>query len=115
MNRNTPNEQTVNLDPQQVQQAAGAVTGFFNLDTTLIPGNLRGQVAVITTVLMGIAQGQLMVVSPVEKEVESPDGAGEQSPEVQEANAKAEKVAAIAEAEGIDDAGPDTGSDEPSS
>ncbi len=58
--------QPIDLNPAQVQQAAAAVVRFLSLDTTLIPGNIKGQVSVIAAVLVGIANGQLQVVPAVQ-------------------------------------------------
>lgn len=68
----------VEMTPQQVAQAAGAGLTLFSLDTTLIPGNLRQQVAVLEVVLQGVASGQAVVVSRDQLQVQSDtDGKGE--------------------------------------
>lgn len=63
--------QVPTLSPQQVQEAAGAGIGFFNMKSTLIPGDIRRQIAVLEAVLQGIATGNLQVVSPQPVQVES--------------------------------------------
>ena len=59
------------ISTQQIVQSAAAGVEFFNLDTTLIPGNMRKQVAVLEAVLQGVATGNLRVVSPQQNAVES--------------------------------------------
>lgn len=54
----------INLTPEQIVQASMVGVSFLNLNSTLIPGNMKAQIAVLEAVLTGVSQGQLQVVSP---------------------------------------------------
>lgn len=75
------NPQVPSITPQQVAEAAGAGVTFLNLDTTLIPGNLRRQLAVLEVVLQNVANGRAQVVTPQPLPVESNDGEGDDGPD----------------------------------
>ena len=61
----------MNIDPRQVPEAAQAGVKLLGLDTTLIPGNIKSQVVVLESVLMGIGSGSLVVVPNPENVVKS--------------------------------------------
>lgn len=63
--------QKMNITEQQVVTAAGVGVDFLNLETTLIPGNLRKQLSVLEVVLTNIASGSFRLVSPEPNDVES--------------------------------------------
>jgi hypothetical protein len=69
----------MNLSDQQIQNASLSMLDYFRLETTLVPGNYRQQVAVFEMVLSGIVNGALVVVpaknKPVESKPASDDGA----------------------------------------
>ena len=67
----------MNIDPRQVPDAAQAGVKLLGLDTTLIPGNIKAQVVVLESVLMGIAGGSLVVVPRPENVVKSDLDKGE--------------------------------------
>ena len=69
--------QNVSLSAQQVEQAASAGVDLLGRETTLIPGNLREQLAVLEVILRGITSGTLVVVTLQQLAVESkPDDNG---------------------------------------
>ena len=77
----------VNITPQQIGMGASALVRLLGLKTTLVPGNLRPQIAVFEVVLNGILDGQFAVVPVVKKLVESDsdtggDDAGETKEEI---------------------------------
>jgi len=61
----------VNIDPRQIVPAAQAGVELLGLRTTLTPGDLKSQVVVLESILMGIATGNLMVVPNPENVVKS--------------------------------------------
>ncbi len=61
----------IDISTQQIQQSAAAGVKFLSLETTLVPGNMRKQLAVLEVVLQGVVGGNLMVVSPKQIPVES--------------------------------------------
>jgi len=61
----------ISMSAQQIQQAADAGIAWMGLETTLMPGNLRQQLAVLEVVLQGVVAGKLAVVSPQQLAVES--------------------------------------------
>ena len=61
----------MNIDPRQVPQAAQAGVKLLGLESTLIPGNIKAQVVVLESVLMGIGSGSLVVVPNPENVVKS--------------------------------------------
>ena len=71
-------DQTVEISPQQQAMAAQAGIRFLNLETTLIPGNMRKQLDVLEVILGGLANGQLVLASanpdPVESDLDSGEG-----------------------------------------
>ena len=64
-------EQGINITDEQMSGAIGAGIQFLNLETTLIPGNMRKQLAVLEVVLQGIGQGALVIASPDQLKVKS--------------------------------------------
>ncbi len=68
---NAPQQQQASLTPQQIAQASGAGVQFLNLETTLIPGNIKQQLSVLEVVLQALATGNLQVAQPAETPVES--------------------------------------------
>jgi hypothetical protein len=71
-----PQQQPVSMTAAQIQQAATAGVALFGRESTLIPGNMRQQVAVLEVILQGIVAGRLMVVTPQQNAVESGPNAG---------------------------------------
>lgn len=69
MNDQQPQKTTISN--QQIVQAAAAGVAFFELKTTLIPGDMKQQLAVLEALLVGVVQGNLAVVSTQEGPVES--------------------------------------------
>ena len=67
----------VQISPQQIMAAFNAGLNFLGLDTTLVPGNLRPQIAVLEVVLNSVLAGQMIVVSPPPVKVESDSKAGD--------------------------------------
>ncbi len=67
----SPAPQPINMSAQQIQQAAVAGVELLGLKTTLLPGDLRRQLAVLEVVLQGVIGGHLVVVSPRQLAVES--------------------------------------------
>ncbi len=69
---------------QQILQASNAGVAFLNLPSTLVPGNMRKQVAVLELILCGLRAGNLQLVSalktPVESEPETPEDANNGGP-----------------------------------
>lgn len=70
-----PPKQTISN--QQIVQAAAAGVAFFELKTTLIPGDMKQQLAVLEALLVGVVQGNLAVVSTQEGPVESGSEGGD--------------------------------------
>lgn len=75
----------VNITPQQIGLGASALIELLSLKTTLVPGNLRPQIAVFEVVLNGILDGQFAVVpvtrTPVESDPDKGKGdAGSKTP-----------------------------------
>ena len=67
----------VNISDKQVAQVSATALGFFRMETTLIPGNIRRQLDVLEAVLTGLASGKLVVASPDQLAVElEPDKSG---------------------------------------
>ena len=62
------------ISTQQIVDAAGAGLNFLDRDTTLVPGDLRKQLAVLEVVLQGVATGNLRVVTPDQLRVQSEKG-----------------------------------------
>jgi len=61
----------MNIDPRQIVPAAQAGVELLGLRTTLTPGDLKSQVVVLESILMGIATGNLIVVPNPENVVKS--------------------------------------------
>jgi len=61
----------MNIDPRQIVPAAQAGIELLGLRTTLTPGDLKSQVVVLESILMGIATGNLVVVPNPENVVKS--------------------------------------------
>ena len=61
----------VNISDKQVAQVSATALGFFRMETTLIPGNIRRQLDVLEAILTGLASGNLVVASPAQLAVES--------------------------------------------
>ena len=64
-------QQKVQISDEQMTGAIGAGLTLLNLDTTLIPGNMRKQLAVLEVVLIGLSQGAMVIASPDQLAVES--------------------------------------------
>ena len=58
----------MDIDPRQIVPAAQAGVELLNLRSTLLPGDLKAQLVVLESVLMGIGAGALAVV-PIPKNV----------------------------------------------
>lgn len=64
-------KQTIDISPEKVGPIAAAGIRFLSLETTLIPGNLKQQLAVLEVFLAGLAQGELILATPAPAPVES--------------------------------------------
>lgn len=62
----------MNVSPNQIAPAAQAGVKLLNLSSTLIPGDMKSQVIVLESILMGIATGNLVVVPNPENAVKLP-------------------------------------------
>lgn len=75
-------KQTIDISPEKVAPIATAALRFFALETTLVPGNLRQQLAVLEVFLSGLSQGELLLATPAPPPVESgTKGDGDKDPE----------------------------------
>ncbi len=73
-------KQTIDISPANVGPIAAAGIRFLNLETTLIPGNLKQQLAVLEVFLGGLSTAELVLATPPRAPVESDikkDGAGD--------------------------------------
>jgi len=73
----------VNINPNQIVPAAQAGVELLNLRSTLLPGDLKAQLVVLESVLMGISTGGLVVVPNPENVVKSGldnDDSGDKEP-----------------------------------
>jgi len=76
-------KQTIDISPEKVGPIARAATRFLTLETTLVPGNLRQQLAVLEVFLSGLSTGELVLATPAPPAVEldviksNDDGEGE--------------------------------------
>ena len=61
----------MNINPNQIVPAAQTGVELLNQRTTLIPGDMKSQVVVLESILMGIATGGLVVVPNPENVVKS--------------------------------------------
>ena len=64
-------KQTIDISPEKVAPIAAAALRFFGLNTTLVPGNLRQQLAVLEVFLAGLSTGELLLATPAPPPVES--------------------------------------------
>lgn len=64
-------KQTIDISPGRVQPIAAAGVRFMNLESTLIPGNLKNQLAVLEVLLSGLSAGELLLAPPAPPAVES--------------------------------------------
>lgn len=99
-------KQTIDISPEKVGPIAAAGIRFLNLETTLLPGNLKQQLAVLEVLLSGLSRGELVLATPprapVESDVKS-DGADEEPAKPELSSVEREQLtisAAIAAAEG---------------
>lgn len=69
---NQPQQQ--GISQQQVAEAAAAGLRLFDLDTTLVPGNLRKRIGVLELILQELATGRAVVGQPEQPKVQSPQG-----------------------------------------
>lgn len=70
----------MNMHPQQVRAAAAAGLELLGRRETLVPGDLRQQVAVLELIFQGLAQGQIELVSPADEPVQlTPDTDSEET------------------------------------
>ena len=67
-----PEGQKINITDEQMVGAIQGGLKFLNLETTLIPGNLKKQLAVLEVVLVGLSQGAMVIASPDQLAVKSP-------------------------------------------
>ena len=73
----------MNINPNQIVPAAQAGVELLNLRSTLLPGDLKAQLVVLESVLMGISTGGLVVVPNPENVVKSGldnDDSGDKEP-----------------------------------
>jgi len=61
----------MDINPNQIVPAAQAGVELLNLRTTLLPGDLKSQLVVLESVLMGLSTGGLIVVPNPENVVKS--------------------------------------------
>jgi len=61
----------MNIDPRQIIPAAQAGVELLNLRSTLLPGDLKAQLVVLESVLMGVGSGALVVVPTPKNDVKS--------------------------------------------
>jgi len=61
----------MNINPTQIVPAAQAGVELLNLRSTLIPGDMKSQLVVLESILMGIGAGGLIVVPNPENAVKS--------------------------------------------
>ena len=64
-------QQTIDISPEKVAPIAAAGIRFLNLATTLHPGNLKQQLAVVEVFLAGLSSGELVLATPAPPPVES--------------------------------------------
>ncbi len=93
-------KQTIDISPESVKPIAAAGIRFLNMETTLIPGNIKQQLAVLEVFLGGLGTGELVLATPHRVPVESnTKGEGEKllGPAKREpSSAEREKLAAAA-------------------
>ena len=70
-------KQTIDISPASVVPIAAAGIRFLSMETTLIPGNLKQQLAVLEVFLGGLAAGELMLATPPRAPVELDGKKGE--------------------------------------
>ena len=70
------------LSPDAVRGAVFGGLQLLDLDTTLIPGNLRKQINVLAVILEGVASGNMAIVNPPKPEVQSHDAGRDESGQV---------------------------------
>ena len=63
-------KQTIDISPEKVAPIAAAGIRFLNLETTLLPGNLKQQLAVLEVFLAGLSTGELLLATPAPPPVE---------------------------------------------
>ena len=63
--------QTIDISPERVAPIAQAGLRLLNLETTLVPGNLRAQIGVLEVYLSGLASNQLVLAPTEESAVDS--------------------------------------------
>ena len=84
--------QKTDLTGQQVEGAARAGIDLLNRGSTLIPGDIKQQLAVLEVILQNIVMGAVIIAPAQKDQVESkPDGDAEVNPEL----AAAVAVAAV--------------------
>ena len=90
----------MNISPEMIPRSAAAGMELLQLRTTLVPGDLKDQIAVLQAVLMSITTGALVVVPAPKLDVELPPE-GTKEPEEPD-NARLKKAVATAIEEGRD-------------
>jgi len=94
----------MNISPEMIPRSAAAGMELLQLRTTLVPGDLKDQIAVLQAVLMSITTGSMIVVQAPKSEVELPPE-GTKEPEESD-NAGLKKAVATAIETGRDSTEP---------
>lgn len=66
-----PLQQSPTISPDQIADAAAAGVEMLQLDTTLVPGNLRKRIGLLELILQQVARGHATLANPDQKPVES--------------------------------------------
>jgi len=74
-------KQTIDISPEKVAPIASAGIRFLSLETTLIPGNIKQQLAVLEVLLGGLSTGELILATPAPPPVESDATGGDKEPD----------------------------------
>ncbi len=69
--QNQQNTQTIDISPEKVAIIANATVRFLNLESTLMPGTYRQQLAVLEVYMSALASGQLTLAPTPQTAVES--------------------------------------------
>ncbi len=75
-------KQTIDISPEKIGPIAAAGIRFLNLETTLLPGNLKQQLAVLEVLLSGLAAGELVLATPPRAPVESDATGSDKEPDL---------------------------------
>lgn len=70
----------MNIAPQQIVQAADAGFQLLNAPSTMVPGHMRAQLAVLEVILDNVRRGQMVVAPAPKAPVELPPKGGPADP-----------------------------------